>query len=213
MIRTLTRGLAQTFITAGLVVILFAAYELWGKTAEVRADQHRLDQQLAEQWRGPAVSPSPGAPIAGRPFARLYLPRLHKDWVITEGVTLADLRHAPGHYPNSAQPGAVGNFAVAGHRMPGVFWDLDQLRAGDAIVVQTRTQWFMYAVTSTDIVKPTDVAAVAPVPDHPGVRPTTAIVTLTTCNPKWDNYERLILHGQLRRAEPAGGSRPAELGA
>ncbi len=25
------------------------------------------------------------------------------------------------------------------------------------------------------------------------------MLTLTTCNPKWDNYQRLIVHAQLER--------------
>jgi sortase A len=46
--------------------------------------------------------------------ARLTIPKLKKHWVVVEGVTPYDIRYAPGHYPDSAMPGEVGNFAVAG---------------------------------------------------------------------------------------------------
>jgi sortase A len=36
-------------------------------------------------------------------------------------------------------------------------------------------------------------------------------MTLTTCNPKWDNYERLIVHGEVTREQPKSAGRPAEL--
>ncbi len=35
-------------------------------------------------------------------------------------------------------PGQVGNFSVAGHRNRAIFWGLDELDNGDAIVVETR---------------------------------------------------------------------------
>jgi sortase A len=38
-------------------------------------------------------------------------------------------------------------------------------------------------------------------------------MTLTTCNPKWDNYERLVIRAELERDQPhVLGQRPAELG-
>jgi sortase A len=40
------------------------------------------------------------------------------------------------------------------------------------------------------------------------------MLTLTTCNPKWDNYERLIVHAELIDQQPRTGDdeRPAVLG-
>ncbi len=64
----------------------------------------------------------------------------------------------------------------------------------------------------TRIVMPTQVEVVAPVPKLPGAKPTKAMLTLTTCNPKFDNYQRLIVHGELvaHPAEVAG--RPGRAG-
>ncbi|MFC0532844.1 class E sortase [Phytohabitans kaempferiae] len=218
-IRAGIRGAGEIMITFGAVVLLFAAYEVWGTTAAIGSHQDTLDQQLAQQWDqpdptvGPTAAPSATpAPLAGNAIARLYIPRLEKQWVVVEGVTQKDIRYAPGHYPASADPGKVGNFAVAGHRNRATFWRLDELDPGDAIVVETKTDWYIYKVSQTRIVKPTQVEVVAPVPGRPGAKPTKAMVTLTTCNPKFDNYQRLIVHGELTRKQARSAGQPAELG-
>jgi LPXTG-site transpeptidase (sortase) family protein len=224
-IRTTIRTIGEVMITCGLILLLFAGYEIWGKAAIVSSHQADLDQQLAQQWDNPTVGPPTGSPDPqasattaappppppGGTLGRLYLPRLAKYWVVVEGVGDADLQYAPGHYPNTAQPGEVGNFSVAGHRSPAIFWDLDRMQVGDAVVVETRNMFFIYRVTSSEIVNPTDVQVVAPVPDQPGVTPTEAYLTITTCDPKWDNYHRLIVHAKLVRSQNRSDGRPAEL--
>jgi sortase A len=113
-------------------------------------------------------------------------------------------------------PGQIGNFSVAGHRIKKIFWRLDELAPGDVIGVETRTNWYIYRVTGHEIVKPSAVEVVAPVPDRPGRKPTKALLTLTTCNPKFNNYQRLIVHAELVdtvKRDPAlpDAGKPAEL--
>ncbi|SIN28294.1 LPXTG-site transpeptidase (sortase) family protein [Micromonospora cremea] len=220
-LRTGIRVTGEVLITFGLVVLLFAGYEVWGKSAIVDAHQNDLSQQLAQAWGptdDPTVAPSatpsvkPSPPVRGKPIAGLYIPKLDKNWVVVEGVTQADIRYAPGHYPTSALPGQVGNFSVAGHRNRATFWRLDELNDGDAIVVEGKTDWYVYRVSQSRIVKPTQVEVVAPVPGQPDKKPTKRMLTLTTCNPKFDNYQRLIIHAELDRTQPKSAGRPAELG-
>ncbi|MEU8180466.1 class E sortase [Micromonospora sp. NPDC049047] len=220
-LRTGIRVTGEILITCGLVVLLFAGYEVWGKSAIVDAHQNDLNNELAQEWgptddptvapsAGPSVKPSP--PVRGKPLAGLYIPKLDKNWVVVEGVTQQDIRYAPGHYPGSALPGQVGNFSVAGHRNRATFWRLDELNEGDAIVVESKTDWYVYLVSRSRIVRPTQVEVVAPVPGEPDKKPTKRMLTLTTCNPKWDNYQRLIIHAELDRTQPKSAGRPAELG-
>jgi LPXTG-site transpeptidase (sortase) family protein len=226
-ILTTVRTAGELMITFGLILLLFAAYEVWGKAAIVNAHQSDLDQQLSQQWdtpddeptvspTGPAPTGSPTkkalGPPSGNAIARLYLPRLGKHWVVVEGVTRADIRYAPGHYPGTAMPGEVGNFSVAGHRTPAIFWDLDKIGKNDLIIVETRKNWYVYRFSSREIVSPHAVEVVAPVPDQPGVTPVIPMITLTTCNPKWDNYQRLIVHGILLYSQPRSAGPPKELG-
>ncbi|MFD6681324.1 class E sortase [Micromonospora parva] len=221
-LRTGIRVTGEVLITFGLVVLLFAGYEVWGKSAIVDAHQNDLNNELAQAWgptddptvapsaAGPSAKPSP--PVRGKPLAGLYIPKLDKNWVVVEGVTQADIRYAPGHYPASALPGQVGNFSVAGHRNRATFWRLDELSEGDAIVVESKTDWYVYRVSQSRIVKPTQVEVVAPVPGEPNKKATKRMLTLTTCNPKFDNYQRLIIHAELDRTQPKSAGRPAELG-
>ena len=71
----------------------------------------------------PAPPPARGKPIAGSTSRKL-----DKHWVVVEGVAQKDIRYAPGHYPDTALPGQVGNFSVAGHRNRATFWRLDELQ-------------------------------------------------------------------------------------
>jgi sortase A len=214
VIRRGIRGFGELLITVGLVVLLFATYEVYGKAFEVNANQSKLSGSLDRQWAAPAPAKSssvPDDPLPGEGLARLYIPRLDKKWVVVQGVEPHDIKLAPGHYPDSQMPGQVGNFAVAGHRMPTIFWDLDKIRAGDAIVVETRTDWYVYRVTKNFIVRPTDVAVVARNPDEPGAKATEHQMTLTTCNPKWDNYQRMIVRATEVRDQPKSKGRPPEV--
>nr|MDT0662797.1 class E sortase [Micromonospora sp. DSM 115978] len=221
-LRTGVRVSGELLITFGLVVLLFAGYEIWGKSTIVNAHQEDLSAQLEEAWLGeptvapsaptPSESPEPAPVVQGKPIAGLYIPSLDKNWVVVEGVEQDDIRYAPGHYPDSAMPGEIGNFSVAGHRNRATFWRLDELDNGDAIVLESRDQWFVYHVSQSRIVRPYQTEVVAPVPGKRGAEPTKAMLTLTTCHPKFNNYERLIVHAELVRSEPKSGGRPAELG-
>ncbi len=211
--RGVVHAVGEILVTLGLVLLLFVAYEVWGKSAIIDGHQRQLDQQLSQAWDDPTVGPSgtaaPDSPPPGGTVGRLYIPTLHQKWVVVQGIQLSDIAYAPGHYPQSAMPGQVGNFAVAGHRTPAIFWNLDQVHAGDQVIVETRTAWYVYAVYDQRIVAPTAVEEVAAVPDQPGAKPTAAELTLTTCNPKWNNYQRLIVHarllGQSPHAQPPAG--------
>jgi sortase A len=222
VIRTVIRTVGEVCITLGMILLLFAAYEVWGKTAAVNAHQNDLNSQLAQDWNGPTAAPSASTgpkadvlpPPDGKAIARLYIPRMNKQWIVVQGVTPADIRFAPGHYPTSAMPGQIGNFSVAGHRTPAIFWDLDQIHTGDDIVVETKDYWYVYKASQTEIVSPHAVQVVAPVPNQPGKKPTQEMITLTTCNPKFNNYQRLIIHGVLdpTQTRTRAQGRPAVLG-
>lgn len=202
-IRGAIRVSGELMITFGLIVLLFAGYEVFGNSAKVQDEQNALDTELDQVWNDPTVGPTAAAPTKG-PVApgsnlvgRLYIPKFDKQWVVVDGVQPDDIRYAPGHYPDSAKPGQVGNFSVAGHRIRKIFWRLDELRSGDVIGVETRTNWYVYKVYQQQVVKPSAVEVVAPVPGKPRAKPKRSLLTLTTCNPKYNNYERLIIHAEL----------------
>ena len=166
-------------------------------------------------------SPS-GAPVLGTQseattFGALHVPRWGYDYVkpISEGTSRERVLDALGigHYSDTAMPGEVGNFSVAGHRTTygKPFTDIQLLEEADALVVQTDSAWYVYRVTSTEIVQPTYMAAIAPTPDSPGVAPTVASITLTTCHPRYSAAQRYIVHGELEYWAPTGHGYPSEI--
>ncbi|MFI0424249.1 class E sortase [Spongiactinospora sp. 9N601] len=203
----IARAAGEIMLTCGVLLVLFAGYATYGKAWRIDREQGELDTVLDRSWAAGDAVPAPG-----RPMARLHIPRLDRRWAVTEGVTQADLRKGPGHYPRTARPGEIGNVGVAGHRIASVFWDLDRLRAGDPIVAETKTGWYVYRVVGRRVVLPTSVEVVAPNPDRPREPPTKAMLTLTTCTPKFQNRQRLIVHAELAETRAKSAGRPAALG-
>ena len=216
--RVLARGLGELLVTGGLVVLLFVVYELFVTDLFNERRQAELNEQVQAEWREAPPTPEATAPAVGAPIAVLHIPRLGTDYrrVVLEGTTEEQLREGPGHYVGTAMPGQQGNVAVAGHRVGkgSPFLDLDVLRPGDPVVVETADSWFVYRVLGDrdsgdfaadptgipgrKVVRPTELDVVSPTPgaaaDAP---PSGAYLTLTTCHPKFSARERLVLHAQL----------------
>lgn len=214
----LLRGVGQILVTAGLVLLLFVVYELFVTDLLSDRQQESLSRRLRAEWarEEPAgIAPDPGV---GTGFAALWIPRLGTDYrrVIVEGTGAEQLAQGPGHYEGTALPGEIGNVAIAGHRVGrgSPFEDLDQLLPGDPIVLETADSWFLYRVLGNpatgdfsagpdeipgrEIVLPTDVSVIAPVPgEEPQTEPRAAYLTLTTCHPKFSARQRLVVHAVL----------------
>lgn len=209
MLAKTLRGVGETLITLGVVVLLFCGYELWFTGLETRSEQRRAKADLLEEWRAapPTTAPTSTPAVVlravdlGEGLAILRIPRLGRDYakVVFEGVRPSDLRKGPGHVPGTAMPGAVGNFVVSGHRTTygAPFGRIDELDAGDAVVVETRETWFTYRVVRQEIVRPSEVEVTLPVPRRPGEKPTKALLTMTTCHPKYSARQRLIVYSEL----------------
>jgi sortase A len=226
--RTAARGVGQLLITAGIVILLFVAYELWWTGFTTSRDQRALTRTLQRQWAAP-LTPAAASqiknPHLGSGIAFVRIPRLgaRYKFVIVQGTSTADLIKGPGHYPGTAMPGGVGNFAVAGHRTTYLhpFYDINRLRVGDPIVIETRTTWFTYTVrdlpgTSArheEIVAPTDLSVAYPVPDQPDAskRPTQSVLTFTSCNPRYSATQRIVIHALLTQQQPTADGPPPAL--
>jgi sortase A len=225
------RWVAIALIAVGLVIALGAGWQWYGKIRGAAAEQERLNKVLVAQWdRGPAgtvpadhgtsaaaaASPLRAAaaqrgqalaPVApGTPIARLHLPTISKSLVVVEGATDKQLDQGPGRMTNTAPIGEPGNTALAGHRYPGMFWNLDLVEVGDPIVVETADSWLVYRVVRTVIVEPVDQTVLAPPPSS-----TPTVLTLITCEPKLSTSRRLVKQAALVRTDPRGGPAPKEL--
>jgi sortase A len=217
--------MGELCITAGVILMLFVTYELWGTGQYTQGQQNRLQDEMERSWRATSSAPATGKVTTekvklGKGVAVIRIPRFGSGYrfVVVEGVTRADLRKGPGHYPGTALPGQIGNFVVSGHRTTysAPFNRLGELDRGDQILIDTRDRQYVYTVTDRKIVKPSAVEVTAPVPFHPKRRPTERLITLTTCHPKYSAAERMIIFGRLSTARPraqaatgAGAARPA----
>ncbi|SRR5580765_166390 len=209
--------IGELCITAGLLLFAFLAWQLWwtdvvankDQAAQVQAIEHSFD--TAPPTKKPGAKPKPAN--LGDAFALVRIPRFGKGYVrpVHEGTAADVLDRGIGHYVGTALPGQVGNFATAGHRTTygKPYADIDTLRVGDRIVVETRTAYDVYVVTDHQIVLPTQVDVIDPVPSKPGVAPTIAVMTMTSCNPKFSAAQRYVVHARLDHAYTRAQGLPA----
>ena len=231
ILRVTVRTAGELLVTFSVLLALFIVYQLYYTNMLGRQAMNHEAASMHRQWTAAAparpAAPAPhgqSAPVVAPPpnpvlhngddVAILHIPRLGSGAgaggiPVLEGVGLDILNKATGHYPGTALPGQVGNFAVAGHRKTHgePFRHLDEVRAGDLVYVETARAWYTYRIDADPvIVQPTDLGVVDPVPGEPGVRPTRDLITLTTCNPWWSSTQRMIVTGHLiaAGAPPAG---------
>ena len=138
--------LGELFITAGVLTLLFVAWQLWIGDWIGAAQKDAAGQSLSEQWAhdySASASPVPSASVDASPSARpgalkpakpvvegepkdaqvfgvMYVPRFGSDYHVpmAGGVTRPRTLDpiGIGHYPGTPMPGAVGNVALAAHR-------------------------------------------------------------------------------------------------
>lgn len=112
-----------------------------------------------------------------------------------DGVELGILNQGVfGAYPQSEDPGQIGNFAVAGHRTTygRPMWNVTELSQGDPIVVETKDDYFIYRFDRTQIVTPHQTEVIADVPGDPAAIATEAWMVMTGCHPKFSAAERIV---------------------
>lgn len=115
---------------------------------------------------------------------------------VAEGTDNKSIQYALGHFKNTALPGQIGNFAVAGHRsytFGEYFSRLDEVEVGDKIQVIYGKSVYNYVVDASYVVAPTHTEVLDPTEN--------ATITLVTCTPKWTATHRLIVKGHLEVAD------------
>jgi sortase A len=211
MTRSIFRGFGELCVTAGVILLLYVAYLLWGTAWQAGNAQRSLAGELNRQWAHSPSNPfDPAAEdlhlVTGEPFAFIRVPAFGKNWqfTIVQGASLAQLDVSPGHVAGTQLPGQVGNFVVAGHRVTAgnPFWSEPSLKNGDVIYILTEANTYTYKVIGKQTVLPTDVGMLDPVPGHPHRPATRRLITLITCTPAWTGTHRVVVTGVLVSAQP-----------
>jgi sortase A len=205
----------KILIGAGILLLLFTAYQIWGTSLQESHTQSQLRSSLQQETNNqqirhalaqaaalnklptgpPVTAPTTGDPAEGEPVGDIRIPVIGINQVVVEGTNTPDLRKGPGHYIGTPMPGQAGNAAIAGHRTTygHPFYNLDGVKKGDPIVVTTLQGIFVYDAVSTDVVSPSDTKVIDNVPAD--------WLTLTTCNPRFSASTRLIVHAQLAHSQ------------
>lgn len=224
----------ELLLTIAVAILLFIGWKLWWNDAIMAEQQAGAATERSRDWSEAGANsasdeePLAGPPIQagdyveGEPLAVMYVPRFNSPGTTDSVRTIAEgygldvlnsFKFGIGHYPTTQMPGEVGNFAIASHRSAygGGMREIEQLRLGDAIYIQTESAWFTYRFRDFEYVPPAAVDVLAPVPHHPELQPSERIITLTTCNPLYSTAERIIAYGVLDHWQPLSAGPPAEI--
>ncbi len=93
------------------------------------------------------------------------------------------------HWSGSPAPGGKGNVIIAFHREPD-YQNIDQLAVGETVTIQDRScQTYVYTITQRWDLAPSDVTQLVPTGGQE--------LTLITCTPWWQDYDRLVWRADL----------------
>ncbi len=202
-------AIGRVMITAGFLILLFVAYQLWGtgiRTAQAQGEARDTYEAQVEQYqrnhpeprpvRPGQAQPVPDAPPRGEPVGRIQIPAIGVDKMFFAGVGLDVLASGPGHYEGTPLPGQEGNAGIAGHRTTygAPFNRIDELGEGDEILISYfNGSQFTYVYNNTVIVAPDRVDVLEAKFDNR--------LTLTACHPEYSAAERIVVSAILE--EPA----------
>ena len=152
------------------------------------------DEEIPSNLRPLVQSlPAVAIPTSGPEQANsIFIPALwNAPAPVVQGDGWEQLKKGVGQHVGTANPGQIGNMVVSAHNdiFGELFRDLDRLQPGDEIRVSTATREFIYRVTETRIVQPTEVSVM-----DATARPT---ITLISCYPYLVDSQRIVVHGEL----------------
>lgn len=154
-----------------------------------------FESQIADSKNEESSEPVSLEAINGyTPIAIMEIPSIKLKQPVVDGITEDVIKYFLGRFPNSAMPGEVGNFAVAGHRVSDftdAFINLYKVKVGDKVIVTTKDGVYTYEVDSSFIVDP-DQVEVLDESDYEKI-------TLITCT--IGSKRRVIVTGKLIERE------------
>jgi sortase A len=208
-------------VVAGLVVLGYVGWQVWGTTVVAKREQRETTTSVVNRWReqtGGRQSLRPQNTATGDVSALVRIPTFGREYVVPvlEGTSPKVLTEGFGHFAGSADPGEVGNYALAAHRVTHgePLRRMPELRPGDEVVVETVDATFTYALDTDPrkLVIPftgTWVLEALPVNPDGGVQPRQEpgqrLITLTTCAEIFHTDDRMIAFGHLVRAVEKDG--------
>src|SRR5690606_4643020 len=134
--RRLTFWIGVVLLVSGLALLAWFLWQVYGTNYVSKRHQ----EQLTTSWRQGAT-PEPRYVPEGEVSALIRIPRFGDDYVIPvlEGISDYELSRGFGHFTETADPGGVGNYALAGHRVTHgePLRRMPEMRPGDEVIVET----------------------------------------------------------------------------
>ncbi|OFW67678.1 MAG: hypothetical protein A2V52_08165 [Actinobacteria bacterium RBG_19FT_COMBO_54_7] len=196
------RKKGKILITIGISLIIAGLLIVSGVYAYLHytdSKQHSAQEALFRQWDTSPVPTGYADFSVGAGIARIITSRIGLDAIVVELSGLDDsdnLKRGPGHIPGTAYPGQAGNMVISGHRTTygAPFRHIEQLLAGDEILLMTADNRYSYEVYDQRIVEPSDLTVL----EQGGE----SKLTLTACHPWYSAAQRIVVISRLTNSEP-----------
>ncbi|MBV9830028.1 MAG: class E sortase [Marmoricola sp.] len=218
VLRRAARWLGILMLVAGVALLGYVGWQFWGSNWTSHRAQQAVTQNLEKEWHAPSARQKlqPRFVPQGRASALIRIPAFGRGYVVPvlEGTSQAVLAKGYGHFRGTAQPGEVGNYALAAHRVTHgePLRRMPELRPGDKVIVETVSDTYTYRLDTNPnqlIVPFTGVWVLEPDPTNPssgGVQPAQTpgqrLITLTTCSELFHTDNRMIAFGHLVKVTP-----------
>ena len=126
---------------------------------------------------------------------RILIDNINIEGKVLQGESSLTMDKGFWHFPISAFPGEKGNMVTIGHRFMNLppnrdsFFNLDQTKIGEKIVISHQEGVYTYIVVDKKEVEPNDLSVVQETEDYR--------LTLITCTPLWTSQKRLVIIAKL----------------
>ena len=152
------------------------------------------DAEIPEHLRPmvQSIKDLPIPPASPEQAIRIQIPAINIDAPIVQGDGWEQLKKGVGQHLGSPNPGEVGNLVLSAHNdvYGEIFRYLDQLQPGDEITIFTQQRQYIYVISGTQVVEPTQVEVMASTNN-----PTT---TLISCYPYLKDNQRIVVFANLK---------------
>ena len=124
---------------------------------------------------------------------RIGIPAINVDAPVVQGDDWEALKTGVGLNAASGAPGKPGNVILSGHNdiFGQVFRELDRLKVGDEIMLLSEKNAYIYLVTGTQIVQPSQVEVMRQTED--------STLTLISCYPYLIDNQRIVVSANLKK--------------
>jgi LPXTG-site transpeptidase (sortase) family protein len=206
-------GTGLALILTGTGIVVSGAYASWLSGENAAARQYN-DESALSAWLnggsealagavstpstpGPSpsgvTSPGPGCDVGGSQAYALVsftgLPKYGYAGVAVNGNWTQLENRSMVHWYGSPAPGGEGDVIIAFHREPD-FQYIDQLSPGETVTIQDQgCDTYVYTITQRWVLAPSAVTQLVPTSGH--------VLTLITCTPWWQDYDRMVWRAQL----------------